>query len=95
MTGSIRLGDRKIDLADVRGNVLNAMAERDNVVPPARGRAGHATWSAIPRGARSCGCPAATSRSAPAESAVKHTMPRLTELDHRRTQTNCPTAKEW
>ena len=35
MTGSIRLGDRRIDLADVRGNVLNALAERDNVVPPA------------------------------------------------------------
>src|SRR6188472_95426 len=34
-TGSIRLGDRKVDLADARGNVLNAMAERDNVVPPA------------------------------------------------------------
>jgi polyhydroxyalkanoate synthase len=34
-TGSIRLGDRRIDLANARGNVLNAMAERDNVVPPA------------------------------------------------------------
>jgi polyhydroxyalkanoate synthase subunit PhaC len=34
MTGSIRVGDRKINLADARGNVLNAMAERDNVVPP-------------------------------------------------------------
>jgi poly[(R)-3-hydroxyalkanoate] polymerase subunit PhaC len=33
MTGSIRVGDRKINLADARGNVLNAMAERDNVVP--------------------------------------------------------------
>ena len=35
MTGSIRLGDRKVHLADARANVLNAMAERDNVVPPA------------------------------------------------------------
>jgi polyhydroxyalkanoate synthase len=35
MTGSIRLGGRRIDLADARGNVLNALAERDNVVPPA------------------------------------------------------------
>src|SRR6478609_6499305 len=34
MTGSIRLGNRRIDLANARGNVLNAMAERDNVVPP-------------------------------------------------------------
>lgn len=35
MTGAIRVGDRKVQLADARGNVLNAMAERDNVVPPA------------------------------------------------------------
>jgi polyhydroxyalkanoate synthase len=35
MTGSIRVGDRKVELGDARGNVLNAMAERDNVVPPA------------------------------------------------------------
>ena len=34
MTGSMPLGTRQVDLADVRGNVLNAMAERDNVVPP-------------------------------------------------------------
>jgi polyhydroxyalkanoate synthase len=34
-TGSMPLGDRRVDLANVRGNVLNAMAERDNVVPPA------------------------------------------------------------
>jgi polyhydroxyalkanoate synthase subunit PhaC len=34
-TGSMRLGDRRVDLANARGNVLNAMAERDNVVPPA------------------------------------------------------------
>ena len=35
MSGSIRVGDRKIELEDARGNVLNAMAERDNVVPAA------------------------------------------------------------
>ena len=34
MTGSIPLGDRQVDLANAQGNVLNAMAERDNVVPP-------------------------------------------------------------
>lgn len=34
MTGFMRLGGRRINLADARGNVLNAMAERDNVVPP-------------------------------------------------------------
>jgi polyhydroxyalkanoate synthase subunit PhaC len=35
MSGSMRLGDRRVHLSDVRGNVLNALAERDNVVPPA------------------------------------------------------------
>ena len=35
MTGSMRLGDRRVDLVNARGNVLNAIAERDNVVPPA------------------------------------------------------------
>ena len=53
MTGSIRVGDRRIDLADVRGNVLNAMAERDGVVPPSGGRADHGPdrRSRAPRGA--------------------------------------------
>jgi polyhydroxyalkanoate synthase len=35
MSGEIRVGDRVIRLVDAQGNVLNAMAERDNVVPPA------------------------------------------------------------
>ena len=35
MTGEIRVGDRLIRLINAQGNVLNAMAERDNVVPPA------------------------------------------------------------
>ncbi len=35
MTGSIRLGDRTVHLENARGNVLNAMAERDNIVPAA------------------------------------------------------------
>ena len=34
MTGSMPLGGRQVELANVKGNVLNAMAERDNVVPP-------------------------------------------------------------
>jgi len=33
MRGSMRLGGRTIHFEDVPGNVLNAMAERDNVVP--------------------------------------------------------------
>ena len=35
MTGSIEVGDREVHLANARGTVLNAMAEGDNVVPPA------------------------------------------------------------
>jgi polyhydroxyalkanoate synthase len=34
MTGRMRVGGRTVDFADVRGNVLNAFAEKDNVVPP-------------------------------------------------------------
>jgi poly[(R)-3-hydroxyalkanoate] polymerase subunit PhaC len=33
MTGRVRVGMRTVDLADVRANVLNAYAEKDNVVP--------------------------------------------------------------
>jgi polyhydroxyalkanoate synthase len=32
-TGSMRIGNRRIDLGDARGDVLIAVAERDNVVP--------------------------------------------------------------
>jgi polyhydroxyalkanoate synthase len=35
MTGSIPLGTRQVDLGNAQGNILNALAERDNVVPPA------------------------------------------------------------
>ena len=35
MTGSVPLGTRQVDLADAPGNILNALAEHDNVVPPA------------------------------------------------------------
>ena len=40
MTGRMQLNGREIDFANVRGNVLNAVAERDKVVPLRRGRAG-------------------------------------------------------
>jgi polyhydroxyalkanoate synthase subunit PhaC len=33
LSGSMRLGDRRVELASARGSVLNAMAERDTVVP--------------------------------------------------------------
>jgi polyhydroxyalkanoate synthase len=35
MTGRVRLGGRVVDFGDVRADVLNAFAERDNVVPQA------------------------------------------------------------
>jgi polyhydroxyalkanoate synthase len=34
MTGRVRLGGRVVDFEDVEADVLNAFAERDNVVPP-------------------------------------------------------------
>jgi len=76
MTGSIRVGDRKISLGDARGNVLNAMAERDNVVPPPAvepimelvGDPARRQELRLPGGHVTFG----TGRSA-----VKHTMPRL------------------
>jgi polyhydroxyalkanoate synthase len=83
MTGSIRIGDRKVELADARANVLNAMAERDNVVPPAAvepvmelvGDPARREELRLPGGHVTFG----TGRSA-----VKHTMPRLTGwiIDH-------------
>ena len=93
MTGSIWIGDRKVDLADVSGNVLNAMAERDNVVPPAAvepimqlvGDPARREELRLPGGHVTVG----TGRSA-----VKHTMPRLAEwiIDH---SDEHPEPKEW
>jgi len=93
MTGSIRLGDRKVDLADARGNVLNAMAERDGVVPPAAvepvmdliGDPARREELRLPGGHVTFG----TGRSA-----VKHTMPRLAGwiIEH---SDELPEAKEW
>jgi len=83
MTGSMRLGDRRVDLANARGNVLNAMAERDNVVPPPAvepvmeliGDPARREELRLPGGHVTFG----TGRSA-----VKHTMPGLTGwiIDH-------------
>ena len=76
MTGSMRVGNRRIELANARGNVLNAMAERDNVVPPA----------AVQPVRRLVGDPARREELrlkgghvtfGTGRSAVKHTMPRL------------------
>jgi polyhydroxyalkanoate synthase subunit PhaC len=77
-SGRIRLGDRIVDLADARADVLVAMAERDNVVPAAAtepalalvGDPGRRDALRLPGGHVTFG----TGRSA-----FKHTMPRLTE----------------
>ena len=83
LTGSMPLGSRQVDLGDVRGNVLNAMAERDNVVPPPAvepvmqivGDPAHREELRLPGGHVTFG----TGRSA-----FKHTMPKLTNwiIDH-------------
>jgi polyhydroxyalkanoate synthase len=93
MTGSIRLGDRKVDLADARGNVLNAMAERDNVVPPA---AVEPVMDLIgdPALRQELRLPGGHVTFGTGRSAVKHTMPRLAGwiIEH---SDVLPDAKEW
>jgi polyhydroxyalkanoate synthase subunit PhaC len=83
MTGSIPLGTRRVDLGDAQGHVLNAMAEHDNVVPPAAveplmqlvGDPARREELRLPGGHVTFG----TGRSA-----LKHTMPKLTTwiIDH-------------
>ena len=83
MTGSMPLGTGQVDLANVQGNVLNAMAERDNVVPPPAvepvmqlvGDPTRREEMRLPGGHVTFG----TGRSA-----FKHTMPKLTAwiIDH-------------
>jgi polyhydroxyalkanoate synthase len=76
VTGSIRVGDRKVNLGDVRGNVLNAMAERDNVVPPA---AVEPIMDLVgdPECREELRLPGGHVTFGTGRSAVKHTMPRL------------------
>ncbi len=78
MNGRMRLGGRGIDLAQARGRVLNAIAERDGVVPPA----------ASEPASRLVGDPARREELrlrgghvtfATGRQAVRHTMPRLAE----------------
>jgi polyhydroxyalkanoate synthase len=78
MTGAIRIGDRKVELAHARGNVLNAMAERDNVVPPP---AVEPVMDLIgdPARRQELRLPGGHVTFGTGRSAVKHTMPRLTE----------------
>jgi polyhydroxyalkanoate synthase len=76
-SGSLRLGGRTVEFAHARGNVLNAMAERDGVVPLAAadpltklvGRPDRREELRLPGGHVTFG----TGRDA-----LKHTMPKLT-----------------
>src|SRR4051812_4102913 len=77
-TGAVRLGDRVVRLADARGEVLVAMAERDGVVPAA------ATEPALrlvgdPRRRHELRLPGGHVTFGAGKAALKHTMPRLTE----------------
>jgi polyhydroxyalkanoate synthase len=83
MTGSMPLGGRQVDLGSFQGNVLNAIAERDNVVPPPAvepvmalvGDPARREELRLPGGHVTFG----TGRTA-----LKHTMPKLTSwiIDH-------------
>ena len=78
MSGRIRVGDRVVDLGRVRGEVLVAMAERDNVVPSG------ATEPALaivgdPARRHALRLPGGHVTFGTGRSAFKHTMPRMTE----------------
>ena len=78
MSGSIRVGFREIALERARGDVLVAMAERDNVVPEG------ATEPALalvgdPARREALRLPGGHVTFGTGKSAFKHTMPQLTE----------------
>ena len=78
MTGRLRVGDRVVDLRRVRGDVLVAMAERDNVVPVAA--AGPALdLVGDPARRHALRLPGGHVTFGTGKSAFRHTMPRLTE----------------
>jgi polyhydroxyalkanoate synthase subunit PhaC len=78
MEGSMRLGGRRVELANARGNVLNAMAERDTVVP-------HAAAEPVirlvgdPAKREELLLPGGHVTFGAGRQAFKHTMPRLSE----------------
>jgi polyhydroxyalkanoate synthase len=78
MSGRMRLGPRVVDLADARGDMLVAVAERDGVVPAA------ATEPALelvgdPRRRDVLRLPGGHVTFGAGKAARTHTMPRLTE----------------
>jgi polyhydroxyalkanoate synthase subunit PhaC len=77
MSGRVQLGERVVDLADARGEVLVAMAERDNVVPPAAA-APALDLVGDPARRHALRLPGGHVTFGTGKSAFKHTMPRLT-----------------
>jgi polyhydroxyalkanoate synthase len=83
MTGSIPLGGRQVDLVNAQGNVLNAMAERDNVVPPPAVEP-VMTLVGDPARREELRLPGGHVTFGTGRSAFKHTLPKLTGwiIDH-------------
>jgi polyhydroxyalkanoate synthase len=78
LSGSLRLGDRVVQLRQARGDVLIAMAERDNVVPAA---ATEPALSLVGQESRrdALRLPGGHVTFGAGRSARRHTMPRLAE----------------
>ncbi len=92
MRGAIRVGSREIRLDQARGEVLVAMAQRDNVVPsgatePALSLVGDAARRHALR------LPGGHVTFGTGKSAFKHTMPRLTEWITAHSE-ECPDGEE-
>ncbi len=92
-SGSLRLGDRVVQLARARGNVLIAMAERDNVVSGGGHRAcaepgGEASRRDVLR------LPGGHVTFGDQEFAHNHTMPRLAEWITAHSDENLPETKD-
>jgi polyhydroxyalkanoate synthase subunit PhaC len=78
MTGSMRLGGRRVELARVRGHVLNAMAERDGVVPLAAAEPVSGLIGA-PERREELRLPGGHVTFGAGRHAMGHTMPRLSQ----------------
>jgi poly[(R)-3-hydroxyalkanoate] polymerase subunit PhaC len=86
MSGSMRLGGRKVKLADAAGNVLNAIAERDTVVPLAASRP-VSSMVGDPSRREEVLLPGGHVTFGAGRAATKHTMPMLTDWIKRHSDT--------
>jgi hypothetical protein len=78
MSGHMRLGGRDIELARARARVVNAIAERDGVVPPAASEPA-TRLVGDPARREELRVPGGHVTFATGRQALKHTMPRLAE----------------